>query len=107
MSLSPLYRAALKLNADAYRATTACEHGESDWRVIEIRQLGVALVPIAQRVTTTVSLEDVAGLRSGLAQLVELVEEARERLLITPTVAEALVADAAELSRALSAVTRG
>jgi hypothetical protein len=107
MSLAPLYRAALTLNADAYRATTACEHGESDWRVIEIRQLGVALVPIAQRVTTRVSLEDVAGLRSGLAQLVELVEEARERLLITPTVAEALVADAAELSRALSAITRG
>lgn len=107
MSRSPLHLAALRLNADAYRATRACEHGESDWRVVEIRQLGVAMVPIAQRIPAAANLEDIGGLRSGLARLMEVVEEARELTLIEPAAADALVADAAELSRALTAVTRG
>jgi len=106
MPHSPLYRAALELNADAYRATRACEHGESDWRVVEIRQLGVAMVPIARRIGAASQIEDIGGLRSGLARLMEVVEEARELALIEPAAADALVTDAAELSRAMTAITR-
>lgn len=97
-----LYTRALALNAAAYRATTACDHGESDWRVVEIRKLGVAIAPIARQAMTSASLQDIAGLRTGLADLVELVEEAREIGLIAADAAAQLIAHAAGLSRALT-----
>jgi len=97
-----LYTLALALNAAAYRATKACDHGESDWRVVEIRKLGIAIAPIARQAMTSASPQDIAGLRSGLAHLVELVEEAREIGLIAADAAAQLVTHAAELSRALT-----
>lgn len=101
-SPATLYQQALLLNAAAYRATEACAYGESDWRVVEIRKLSVAIAPLARQAMTAVSLQDLGGLRSGLARLMELVEDSRALGLIAPEATARLVSHAANLSRALT-----
>ena len=111
-AFADLFRLALALNAAAYRATVVCQHGESDRRVLDIRNLSVAIAPAVQRLKNPLppgdtaavvsQLADLAGLRAALADLTDLAEEAEVLRLMEPVATAELRAKAGELSRALS-----